>query len=400
MFKPEQPRIEIFNGRRLDEIYRQITQAFIDNNLRLLLDIDGTLSNFVRDPLKAFVDTNIVYLIYQLEKAKPGTVTFVTGRPRHEVLNLFNFADGRNLFEVLKEETNRRPNMICNHGKVAFFGEEEIEYTMTDAQKSFLKTAKERAVEKVLAFYDQQAVFPDMISNESGIKVSFGENDPGYLLEIKKDHRGELASFAFHWRILQSLPEAQRQTVIDAFRKIAQEFGKEYNEHVDNPPVAIEGEKDKAPCRYFNLSENSDCVAEFCPSDAHLNKGTMVLRCADRIKGGHADALCIAIGDSVPGTDTELLKAAITLNGLAFNVRHSDSTKPANDPKERGFTGTLHSVSEGLDEKGKPAANQANATVEFFQNSGLLKHCRELSAAQIVATSQEQTPRVSYMSNN
>ncbi len=390
MFKPApvpMPTIEIFGTQSIEEIYALLIEALKTGNLRLLLDIDGTLSNFHDDPAQAFVDTKIVELIYQIELQWPGTVNFVTGRPRHEVLGLFKFTDKRDLFEVLQAETGRIPNMICNHGKAAFFGDEIIEYTMNPNQKSFLEAVKNDAVSQVNAFADKNkdSVGYKIITDDSGVKISFdvdGETKSGYLLEIKKDNHDELASFAFHWRILQSLPEKRQQAVIEEFRKIVADFGQAYNKHDQNPAVAIEGESDTTPCPYFNLSENSDCVAEFCPADAHLNKGSMVFRCKDNIKGDAENPVYVGMGDSIPGTDLELLKAAIALKGFAFNVRHSNSTKLEDAPKALGLTGTFRSVSVELNKDGTPKSNQINATLKFIEDSKLLEVCLEMLLSQ------------------
>lgn len=379
----ELPRIEIFNpALEIGQINAEMVAAFRLGELRFLLDIDGTLSDFHDDKMKAFVHPDIVQLIYMMEILRPGTVTFVTGRPEAEVLRLFPLPDGRDLFGALR----RRPNMICNHGKVAIIEGEVLEFNMTEGQKAFLEIARAGAQAKVENFIliSQLADFADIIRGHDGIKIGFvgadGGRKEGYLFEVKYDHKG-LASFAFHWRALEALQsqhagegEARLKTIVENYRtSVVATAQAEYNTHLNNPPIQIPERAEGAVAPYFRGSVNSDKVCEFCPADEHLNKGTMVHLAWDRIRAGKKSTYPIALGDSVPGTDVGLLQAALALDPerggrrLAFSVRHAGSTKPIGAAAEAGLTGTFHSV---------PGANpEVGATLKFLNESGLKEVC-------------------------
>lgn len=380
MFKKEEPIIKVFNGQNIQEIYARMREALAAGNLRFLLDIDGTLSNFHPEKMKAFVLPYIVDLIYQLEKTCPGTVIFVTGRPKEEVLKLFKCTGGRDLFEALQKETGRIPNMICNHGIEAFFDSEKKEFPLNPAWIDFLTSVKNDALSKMLKFARDKLSTKgcSVTENKLGITISCcnatGET-AGLLFEIKYTASDTLVSFAFHWRTLEEmfnkglLPIAEKDSIFKEFHNIWQAVNTRY---LADKSVKY-GDK-------FKIDESSSCVAEFCFKD--IDKGSMVHQCVKLIKGAAEDPLFVAMGDSAKfkqgstsefeGTDITLLQAAIALKGYAFFAAASNKTPKDVEEicKALQFSGALMNVKDG-----EKQDRQANATLKFLRDSGLFDQC-------------------------
>lgn len=358
----------------VEDIYVSLREALARGELRLYLDIDGTLSNFTKEKMDALVNPQIVDLIYQCEFNRPGTVVFVTGRPRPEVLQLFKLSTGEDLFEKLKLEGKAEPSMICNHGRVAYIqGELSDEFEISMQEQAFIETVKQDALERVNQLIEESGLrnFIEKVeTNADGVSVTplskfISQTDikegklAGLVFEIKYD-RANLASFGFHWRILDSmikLAEGDDKKALEAilkkFADMIAKFGDEYNEHEDNPIRDVrEGEHQGKPFRLFGQSNNSSMVVEFGIRDEHLNKGTMVLRCLETFEEGLQMPVRLAMGDSIPGTDEGLLNVIRDRTdspGHTFVVRHAGSKKPHSAAEKNGYTGFLQADSQEIE---------------------------------------------------
>jgi len=281
----------------LEKFIRNFADVIKTGKGKFLLDIDGTLSHFHSDKMKAFVLNKITRFIDALETKYPGSIILITGRRKKEVEQLFKLPNGEFLF--LEKPTHL--NLIAEHGVETWLqGKLDSTLSIKLPQQS-LKTLiqyKKKAQQLVkeiignLSEYIQEHYF-----TETGdIRITLKNSQASGILYEEK-----LTSFGFHIRILHELlqqtnDQTQQAEIINIIKEFEQKADKLIGELQKTEPslgLICEGNMNKEVGFHKSISKG---------------KAIEDLFARNNFKGNSFITLCDSVGEK--GTDKPLVKFA------------------------------------------------------------------------------------------
>jgi trehalose-6-phosphate synthase/trehalose-6-phosphatase len=246
-------KITIYDSKlSLEQFINQFVIAIKDGKGRFLLDIDGTLSHFHSDKMKAFVLSKITRFIDAMETKYPGSIILITGRPKKEVERLFKLPNGDFLF-IKKPELL---NVIVEHGAERYERGKRVSSVKLPQQplKTLIqyKQKAQQLVKEIIAKLGKYIQQQENYFTETGdIRITLKNSQASGILYGEK-----MASCGFHTRILHELLEqTQNQT---------------QRSEIENIIIEFEQKVDVLIGELQSLDPNLDLI---CKSDMHSEMG-------------------------------------------------------------------------------------------------------------------------------
>jgi len=299
---------------------------------KFLLDIDGTLSHFHSDKMKALVLSEITSFIDAMETKYPGSIILITGRSKENVERLFKLPNGEYLFKKKKKFLN----VIAEHGAERWKqGERKSSVKLPQESKDILAQYKQKAQQLVKEIIGKLSKYIQKQESHF-IKVDDLKILDNLIITLKNSpasgtiYEEKRTTFGFHTRILREnlLQQTNDQTQRKEITTIIDEFEQKTDELI--------GELQKTdPNLGFICKGNMHKEAGF-PKIISKGKAIEQLFTSNKFKGISFVTLCDSV--HTKGNDKPLVEFANQDDKNTHDVFQVGDRTPAEGLK---FTGKL-----------------------------------------------------------